>query len=166
MKQLLLVIFFCFPSLLIYAQHSDATSAILRAYAKGENSVATAGNSETYDPAKKYIVFAFWNEKDPLTENERADMDYLQIFLTKKNVEVVELQWSNISDLKEAVKKYNLEVYDSKEDHFIVKGENFHMNSNAKKAWIVIEDGKPVTICCGKFCGLNLKQYFKLQTVN
>jgi hypothetical protein len=166
MKQLLLVLSFSFSFLNLSAQKTDPTQAILRAYASGENNVATLNGSDTYDPAKKYIVFKFWNEKDPLTENERTDLDYLKKFLPKKNVELVELKWNNLSELKEAVKKYNLEVSESKDEHFMIKGENFHMNTTSQKAMFVIEDGKPVTMCCGKFCEVNLKQYFKLQTIN
>ena len=166
MKPLLLILSFSSVCLFVSAQKTDPMQAILRAYASGESNITTLNGSETYDPAKKYIVFKFWNEKVPLTETERTDLDYLKKFLPKKNVEVVELQWSTIGDLKEAVKKYNLSVEESKDNHFLIKGENFHMNTTSQKAMFVIEDGKPVTMCCGKFCELNLKQYFKLQTIN
>jgi hypothetical protein len=166
MKQFLFFLSFSFLFFNLSAQKTDPTQAILRAYASGESNITTLNGSETYDPAKKYIVFKFWNEKDPLTETERTDLDYLKRFLPKKNVEVVEMQWNTISDLKEAVKKYNLTVEESKDDHFHIKGDNFHMNTTSQKAMFVIEDGKPVTMCCGKFCEVNLKQYFKLQTIN
>jgi hypothetical protein len=166
MKQLVICFSLVITTVIANAQGADATQAIIRAYASGENNVATLGGSSTYDPAKKYIVFKFWNAKEPLSENEKADLDYLQTFLPKKNIQVVQLPYQNLSELKEAVKRFQLEFDDSEKDRFVIRGENFHMNTNALNALIVIEDGKPVTLCCGKFCELNLKQYFKLQTVN
>lgn len=166
MKQLVICFLLVLTAVFANAQGADATQAILRAYASGENNVATMGSSATYDPAKKYIVFKFWNAKEPLSNNEKADLDYLQTYLPKKNVQVVQLAYQNLSELKEAIKKYQLEFDDSGKDRFVIRGENFHINTSALNALIVIEDGKPVTLCCGKFCELNLKQYFKLQTVN
>ena len=145
-------------SLLANAQSNDMIPSVLRSY--------IGGSDVTYNADKKYLVFKCWNEKETLTETEREELDYLKKYLPKLNVELIELKWSSVEEIEKALAAYNIEVETTPGEAITLKAENFTMNSTCQKVLLVIEDGKPLSVCSGKSCKSNIKQFFKLQTIN
>jgi peroxiredoxin len=119
-----------------------------------------------YDADKKYVVFKFWNEAEPLTETEKSDLAVLKKQLSKKNVELIDFQWKTKEDLEGIFKKHNLSVEVLSDKHINLKGENFNLNTTSGKALVVFEDEKPQSLCSGKDCEDHLKYFFGIKSVN
>jgi hypothetical protein len=146
-------------------QNNKTYAAAARAYARGNDSYVQF-SSNTYKAGKKYVVLKFWNEAETITEKEKTAFSNLKKSLVKKNVEVVALPWAKEEELKDALKKYNLTVDVRDGKHINLKGENITLNTTSGKALLVLEDGKPVTLCSGTDCEARAKTFFKLQTYN
>ena len=157
----LLAIVFLLGHFSLRAQETGMISPVLRTYAAGPARIAGG----TYDSSKKYVVFKFHNPKETLDQTEKEELEYLKKFLPRLDVEVVELEWKTTEEIQKALKPYNITVSTTGEG-LSLKAENFSMHSSSQKLLLVIEDGKPLSICPGKFCETNIKQFFKLQTVN
>jgi hypothetical protein len=145
-------------------KETQATHASI-AYAHGDDSYLQF-SSDTYKSDKKYLVFKFWNAKEPLTEKERTDMDYLKKFLAKKQVEVVEFEWKTEADLKETLAKYGFSASLTGEKHINLSTGTISLNTTSGKALFVLEDNKPLSLCSGKNCEGRLKAFFKMQSFN
>lgn len=163
---------FCLALSLAFATtaHAQGTTAaantqsVIKAYAKGDDSYLIY--SETYNPAKKYVVFKFWNESSPLSAAEKAEMDYLKDQLAKKNVDVVFFPWKTTQDLQQNLSKYNFSVEALSEKRISIKDENCNLHTTSGKALFVVEDGKPVSLCSGQNCGEMVKTFFTLKSLN
>ena len=165
---------FCFTFLslitVITAQAQGTTASVkapsaVQAYAKSNDSYLLFSN-DTYKADKKYVVVKFWNESTPITDTEKAEIDYLKKHLVKKGVEVVDFQWKTTEDLKQNLSKYNFSVEAKGEKRISIKGDNFSLNTTSGKALFVVEDGKPLSLCSGKNCEEMVKTFFKLKTLN
>ena len=166
-KLILCAVLIVFNCALAQAQQSENKEPGLRsvyASAKGDDSYLLF--SDHYEAGKKYTVFKFWNEKDPLTETENSDLAYLKKELAKKNIEVTEFQWKGKEDLESFFKKYNLSVSVLSDKRINLKAENYSLNTTSGKALLVFEDGKPLSLCSGKDCEDHLKFFFGLKSVN
>jgi hypothetical protein len=143
-----------------YKKASAPTAAY--AYAKGDDSYVFYSN-DTYDADKKYIVLKIWQENQPLTEQEKSDLEMLKKHLAKKNAEVREIKWKSEEDLQTALNGYNIKASSNDGKHISLKGEKFTLNTTSGKALLVLEDDKPLSLCSGQNCEERMKVFFKFK---
>jgi hypothetical protein len=163
-KQACCIAFATIASLAATAQEYKKASAPTAsyAYAKGDDSYVFY-STDTYDAAKKYTVLKIWQEDQPLTEQEKADLEILKKHLAKKNAEVREIKWKSEEDLQAALSSYNIKASSSDGKHINLKGEKFTLNTSSGKALLVLEDEKPLSLCSGKNCEERMKVFFKFK---
>jgi|SRR5829696_3357269 len=142
---------------------SAATESAVYAYAKGSDSYLLF--SDTYKADKKYVVFKFWQEGQPLTAQEKTDLEMLQKQLAKKGMEVKVVQWKTRSDLESLLNTYNVKIVSKDDNHLNIKGDNFSLNTTSGKATLVLEEGRPLSLCSGTNCEDRLKTFFKIKAV-
>ncbi|RYZ29279.1 MAG: hypothetical protein EOO10_06795 [Chitinophagaceae bacterium] len=163
-KQLCCIVLAIMVSLVSTAQEYKKASAptAVYAYAKGNDSYVFYAN-DTYDAKKKYTVLKIWQEGQPLTEQEKTDLDILRKHLAKKNAEVREIKWKSEEDLQAALNSYNIEASSKDGKHINLKGEKFTLNTTSGKALLVLEDDKPLSICSGQNYEERMKVFFKFK---
>jgi len=163
-KQFCCIALATIASLASTAQEYKKASAptAVYAYAKGDDSYVFYSN-DTYDAKKKYTVLKIWQEGQPLTEQEKTDMEMLQKHLAKKNAEVKEIKWKSEEDLQAALNSYNIKASSNDGKHINLKSEKFTLNTTSGKALLVLEDDKPLSLCSGKDCEERMKVFFKLK---
>lgn len=144
------------------ASASNKQSAVY-AYAKGDDSYLKF-SADAYSPEKKYVVIKFWNAGSALPDDEKAEMEYLKKYVDKKNVDLVFFPWSSGQELQQTLSKYGFSAEVINEKRISIKGENVNLNTTAGKAVLVLENGKPLSLCSGKNCGEMLKSFFRLKS--
>jgi heme-degrading monooxygenase HmoA len=136
-----------------------------KASANGNNSFMLF-TSDTYNAAKKYVVFKFWHQSAPLSETEQKDLEELKELLGKKGFQVVVSEWKTEEDLKKLMKPFNMEISAPDGKHINLKSGSFSLNTTSSKAMYVLEDDKPISLCSGTDCEDKLKYFFKLKALN
>jgi hypothetical protein len=152
-------------SFVVRAQQTTASGnapTAAYAYAKGENTYLMY-SAEGYNADKKYVVFKFYKAEDPLSEQEKTDLAAVKKQLAKKNIDVKEVEWKTEEDLRSVLKGYGIQVESSDGKHINLKGDKYSMNTTSTKAVVVLEDGRPVSLCSGKNCEERLKTFFKIK---
>jgi hypothetical protein len=168
MKQLTSLFVFLLAATLTYAQQASTSmghgSTAVYASANGDDSYLLFSNR--YDPAKKYVVLKLWDGKEALTEREKTGLDYLKKFLQKKNIDVLILNWKDEATVQELSQKYNVTLSTRDDKHLNLHGGSYNMNTTAAKALVILEDGRPLSLCSGANCEDNAKRFFKLESAN
>ncbi len=156
MKQYFLA--FClFSTILVFGQTS-ADAPIAEAGNKG---YAWAGQ-RNFDKEKNYIVFRLWNEKMPIAEDEKKELDLLTQQLAKKNVTLVNASFTNQQDLEALFKKHGIDVNANVDQGIKLETSNSNYSISANTGYFIFEEKKPVSVCSGLKCIESLKRYFKL----
>jgi hypothetical protein len=124
----------------------------------------------SYDESKQYIIFKLWTDADPLSQEEKNDLQYLKQQLNGKNVTVIDYQYKTAEDLENVLKANGIEGVTVSTDNGIhMKSENSNYNTSAQKAVFLFEEksaGKkiPVMISAGTNSMNNVKRFFRLRS--
>jgi len=129
-----------------------------------------ADRERTFDETKQYIVFKLWTQADPLTDEEKKDLQYLKQQLTGKNVKIIDYQYKTAEDLEKILKDNGIDGVTVSTDNGIqFKSDNSNYNSSAQKATFVFEEKspgvkRPIMISAGVSSMNGVKRFFKLRS--
>ena len=145
-------------------QYKEAAPSATYAYAKGDDSYIIF--SDHFNAEKKYVVLKLYNDSDPLTDREKTDLAFLTKFLQKKNIEVATINWKDEAALQEAMKKYEITASSKDNKHLNLHSGQSSLNTTSSKAILMLQDGRPLSLCSGTNCEDNVKRFFGLQSSN
>lgn len=145
--------------------HADFASKAIRAYSSGNDSYLLL-SGDNYDPEKKYTVIKFWKSNTQVSEAEEENLAILKENLERKNIELVSFQWKEEADLEKVMTKYNFDVEVKESGLIKLKKDNYTLNTTSGNAVIILEDGKPLSLCSGSNCETRLKVFFNIRSLN
>lgn len=163
-----LIIAFLFATLFLSAQQKSTTSAISSSGSK--STAPTFWRNQVYDESKQYVVLKLWTANDPLTSDDKNDLQYLRQHLTGKNVKVIDYEYKNAEDLEKILKDNGIEGVTVSTDNGIhLKSENSNYNTTASNATFVFEEKTagvkiPMMITAGNNSMNGVKRFFKLRS--